>query len=206
MLYNNIVKKYSTKRLINIRKLYNLKMCYKKKLNFINLKLNISNSMSNRLAVGSKFKGSYSMFRKFYIIYLRKNFLFKKYKNNTHYKSNINGYFSSAYSQYIALNDLNRVLLWRALQIQPLFKILTRYNKLKKKKYFYTHDIFFMREEKRILVTWVWLKNFIKTLACKDFYYQLFLGLENFLNSYDDKHVVSNIKLQVYKIQLLRTL
>ena len=135
MLFSTLFS-YSTKRLINIRKFYNLKTCYKKKFKFINLKKNISNSFSNKIAVGSKFNGCYNMFRKFYIIYLRKNFLFKNYNNKSIYKSNIDGYFNNAYSQYIALNDLNRALIWKALQIQPLFKIITKFNKLKKKKIF----------------------------------------------------------------------
>ena len=63
-----------------------------------------------------------------------------------------------------------------------------------------------MSEDKRILITWVWLKNFIKSLACKNFYYQIFLGLENFLNTHEENNVINNVKLQVYKIQLLRTL
>ena len=197
---------YSTERLVNIRRNYSLKICYSKQLSFLKLKSYPAKNLSNRISIGSKFHKSLKTLYRTYIYYIRHNFLCKKHKIKHYYKSYKDGNFSTPYKQYIALNDLDRSLLWRALQIQPLFKIVTKAQKLKKKKIFYTHNIFFTYEPKRILITWVWLKNFIKSLALKNLKIQLLLAFENFLNSTENNHVIHNVKLQVYKIQLLRSL
>ena len=197
---------YSTERLVNIRKNYSLKICYKKHLSFLKLKSYPVKNLANRISINSKFNKSFKTIYHTYIYYIRHNFLCKKHKVKNYYKSYKEGNFNVPYKQYIALNDLDRSLLWRALQIQPIFKIITKAQKLKKKKIFYTHSIFFTYEPKRILITWVWLKNFIKSLALKNFKIQLLLAFENFLNSTENNHVINNVKLQVYKIQLLRSL
>lgn len=116
-------------------------------------------------------------------------------------------YFLETYDQFISLNCLDRALLWRAAQINAIFKI-NQTEKKKKKQFFYTSRISFVIPEKRILSVWRWLSVFIKAFSQKNKKWGVSLGpsLENFLITRPGVHVLTDVKLQIYKIQLLRIL
>lgn len=161
-------------------------------------------SLSNRILIGGKNYKSYKNLSKFYNNYLRSNF--KKthfsFKYNCKFKLLDSSFFTNTYRQYVGMNDFNRVLLWRVLQIQSMFKILISAHKYKK-QIFYRNRLQFIEEKKRILVTWNWLKFFIKSYTPQD---QLPVGLENFLVRTPENHALTDIKYHVYKLQLLRSL
>ena len=126
MIQLKVAANYSTKIIGNLRGLYNLKSCYNNNLLFLKKKELTSQSLSNRILVGSKNYKNYRFLNKFYINYLRNNFSSKSdtLKNGVKF----NNFFVKNYKQYLAMNDLNRTILWRLLECQPLFK------KVKKKK------------------------------------------------------------------------
>ena len=61
---------------------------------------------------------------------------------------------------------------------------------------------------KRILLVWSWLNVFIRAFAEKNKPWGVALGpsLENFFMNQPKFHVLTDVKLRVYKLQLLRTL
>ena len=203
MLLVKLKTKYSSTSIGNIRKLYNLKICFRKHLNFLKYKDNFVKTLSNRIVKKNKYIKSYKTLSYFYILYLRsnlsnnklsKNFLLK-FKNKDIYT------FLYAYKQYLGMNDFNRALLWKLLQINSIFKIRTTVTKHKKKLY-YSNRITFIKPKLRILTSWTWLKFFIKSFDKKN----INIPLENFLTSKKENDVLTKIKYQVYKIQLLRSL
>lgn len=182
-------------------------MCFKKHLTFLKYKENCSKSLSNRVVKKSNYMRSYKDINFFYVNYLRSNFL----KNNkskqfkTKFKNKDIYFFLNAYKQYLSLNDLNRALLWRMLQVDPIFKMQTTILKHKKIK-IYSNRVYFMPQQFRILITWTWLKFFFKSLRGGSNYETIHLALEDFLTSHPSKHVITDIKYSVYKLQLLRSL
>ena len=123
MLYKNIYL-YSTDRLALNREIYSLKVCYRKHLNFLRKHTNISRTISNKISKNSNFHYSFKTLNSFYITYLRDFILI-----NNRFSSSM---FSLTYRKNIALNDLNRALLWVATKNLPIFKI--KLENIKKKK------------------------------------------------------------------------
>lgn len=198
---------YSIKALAKNRKLYSLKICYKKHLEFLKYQQNTAEAIANRIVSNTNYRYCRQQVTSFYIQFLRDNFVLKNTAAAHTFKSKNITYFLSNFKQYIALKDLNRTFLWRALQYNSLFTVkITR--KKKKKKIFLNTEVYFMRQSHRLLLIWVWLKAFIKahgsskrTLAL-----QLQLSLENFFGTTGKNNAVESIKLQIYKIKLLRSL
>lgn len=65
---------FTVEALSNIRKITCSKVCFKKKLNFLKLRVNLTNSMSNRIVINSNFLKSYRNLRRYYLRLLRANF------------------------------------------------------------------------------------------------------------------------------------
>ena len=147
-------KLYSSSTIGNIRCLYNLNLCFKKHLNFLKYKQSFSKALSNRIVKRSNYMRSYKDINYFYILYLRSNINSSIYKKNftRNFLSNDVSVFLYAYKQYVCLNDLNRVLLWRLVQLDSMFKLRTSIVK-KKKKIFYTNRITFIKPKYRILIS-----------------------------------------------------
>lgn len=206
MIINNISKYfYITKSIAQLRNLYNLKMCYKSHLNHLKYKTNFSLSLSNRLTINSNYYRSFKDLQYFYILYLRSNFSKTSKLLEYRFKSFNNYYFINNYKQYLALNDINRVITWRLLQLNSIFKIYISLKK-KKKKLLYTSRLKFINQKYRILISWTWLKYFIKSYSDKSNLKKLHYTLDNFFTMPEQKHVLTDIKFSVYKLQLLRSL
>ena len=144
---------YTSKTVAQLRKNYNLKVCFKKHLNFLKYKENPSKSLSNRLVKNSNYARSFKDLHYFYVLYLRSNLSNANCsdKFNCYFKTSNNYYFLNNYKQYLALNDLNRALLWRLLQVNSIFKLYTSVKK-KKKKNIYTNRLQFIFKKIKILI------------------------------------------------------
>lgn len=198
---------YSIKALAKNRQLYSLKVCYKSHLSFLKFQQNTSEVVANRIVNASNYRFCRLTLNSFYIGFMRDNFILKNNESKYSFKTKTVSFFINNFKQYIALKDLNRTLLWRALQFGSLFKVqITR--KKKNKKIFLNTEVYFIRESHRILLVWTWLKFLIKSFGAKNrgLNLQLQYGLENFLGTSGGNSVVESVKLQIYRIKLLRSL
>lgn len=188
---------YSTDKLAMNREIYSLKICYKKHLNFIKNQNNINKTISNKLVKNSNYYYSFKNLNSFYVYYLQ-NIIIKKNSFN-------NSLFSILYKKNSSLNDINRMFLWVALKNLPIFKI--KLESIKKKKYkIINSSVYFIKPEKRILIIWSWLNLLIKSFSKKSIKKQLELSFNNFLIQNEENSIIFNIKIQVYKLNLLRSL
>ena len=74
MLRISIKYNFTVEALSNLRQLTCSKICYKKKLTFLKNRVNLTNSISNRLVLNSRFLRSYKNVRRYYLSVLRANF------------------------------------------------------------------------------------------------------------------------------------
>ena len=130
--------KYSTDNLAALREKYNLSVCYRDKFTFLKYQKQISQNLSNRITYRSNFLHSYKQLKRYYIARLKKLFLNSlyttKYLYNYTPETKDISFFLNIYRQYVSLNCLDRALVWRASQINSIFKI--SYTEKKKKKIF----------------------------------------------------------------------
>lgn len=185
-----------------------MKYCYKKQLNFLKYRELVLKGISNRVVKNSNYIYCYKNFNYFYINYLRSNFSFNnKYSLKFKFPDKNIQFIKNAYKNFQAMKDLNRFLLWKSTQFNSLFKTLNTIKK-KRKKIYNNVEIVFVPENKRILLVWTWLKFSIKSVQKKNNNLQnnIFPIIDNFLRYNKEENVVYNVKLQIYKMQLLRTL
>ena len=86
---------------MELRKKFSLKICYKKKYNFLNLKYTPRHALASRLTKRGNFIKTYRLLKNFYYIYIlkvKKKLIDKK--NN----------FLFLYSKYLSFKDFDRVL------------------------------------------------------------------------------------------------
>lgn len=197
---------YSSKKLAKNRELYSLKCCYRSHLNFLRLRSNITKGISNSIVNYANHYNSYKLLNKFYILYLRDNFTAKIHCGNLRFKSRDVAFFANSYKQYTGLKDLNRAFIWRALQLSPIFKAKLSLIRGKNRRYYNNIDIYFIKPKYRILIVWSWVKYLLKCFSSRKYLEQLQLGMENFLGASEANNVVTGIKMQVYRIQLIRSL
>lgn len=207
----NLKYLYTTDNLAELRLKYNLPICHRETYSFLKGQKIISKNLSNRIVIHSNFIQSYKQLRRYYIARIKEIFLMPTYRNKNLYNfkefyKDIS-YFFKVYCRSRSLNCLDRALVWRAAQINSIFKI-TFSEKKKKKKYIYKSRVNFVNPHKRILMVWRWLNVFIRSFVVKNKNWNLSLGpsIENFLMSYPTTHILTDYKLQIYKIKLLRTL
>jgi hypothetical protein len=101
-LFKNINFKFCVIDVLNNKKNYQYKICYKKKYKFLNLKNTTSQSLSNRVMKRGNFLKVYKLVKKFYY-----NFLLKQKFNSIPLMSN----FLFFYNKYQSFRDFDRVLL-----------------------------------------------------------------------------------------------
>ena len=103
---------YTSKNIGQIRQSYNLKMCYKKHLTFLKLKQTKGVGLARRLTKNGNYMRSLKDLHFFFIFFLRSNVKNENIKSQFFNLSTTNkNYFITNYNQYLALNDINRVLL-----------------------------------------------------------------------------------------------
>lgn len=208
-LLNNNYCYYTCANLALARKNYCLKMCYRQPISFLKYKISITNSLSNRLVIRSNYLRSYKNLTQFYVKLLRANFLrntnnkFQAYKLTTAQQN----YFSKLFINQNSIRNFEFFLLWRATQINSLFNVRITAKK-KKKKFYYTHRVFFIRPNKRILFVWKWLNTSVRIVNVKDVkrHLALIVGFNNFFFATPQNHIITNFKNQIYKLHLLRNL
>ena len=195
--------------LANNRKLTNLKICYKPKLDFLKFKINLTNSISNRLVINSDYLRSYKNLRYFYIHTMRTNF--KKEVNINFFlyflRTFDNKRFLINYIKTKMMRELDYALLWRGGQINALFNIFIKTTK-ERKKITVSNRVVFIPIHKRMLFVWKWLAIFINSLCAKGVPRHLSLkkGFENFFFAPKESHVLTEYKFYIYKIHLLRAI
>lgn len=209
MLRISIKYNFTVEALSNLRQLTCSKICYKKKLTFLKNRVNLTNSISNRLVLNSRFLRSYKNVRRYYLSVLRANFSLGLPLNYLNYylRNFDNKKYLIMYSKTHFMKEFDYVLLWKALQMNSLFNIATTITK-KKKKLFFKKRVFFILPKKRLLFVWKWLSVFIRVNAVKGVpnHLSLIKSFENFLMAPDNVQVLNSYKLQIYKLQLLRTI
>lgn len=207
LLLKNNKFNYTIQPLIDLKKLVNLKTCYRKELIWLKYKISLTNSLSNRLVYESQFYRSYKNTREYYIFTLRANFTenlatkYIPYFLDTFDNKN----FLSIYFQKQNVKEFDFLLYWRGSQTNSLFNIKTTIKK-KRKKISYKHTVYFIKPDKRILFVWKWLNIFIRSINVKNVPRKLFLikGFENFFMAPESSQAINNFKLQIYKLKLLR--
>lgn len=197
---------YSIHRLAKNRDLYSLKCCYRPHLEFLKFRANIAHGISNSIVDYANPYNSFKALSSFYTWYLRDNFTATEYCGQYIFKSRDITTFASSYKQYKGLRDINRAFIWRALQLSPIFKAKLRLVRGRNRRYFNNIDIYFIKEEYRILIVWSWVRYLLRCFNARSYSQRLQLGLENFLGASDANNVVTSIKFQVYRLQLFRSL
>jgi hypothetical protein len=198
---------YTCEKLSKHRLALSNKVCYKKKLDFLKLKITLSQSISNRLVIQSSFLRSYKDIRYHYINLLRSNFLKTKFNESKIYNwdSFYTKEFLLTYSQHKAMNDLDYALFWKGSQINSLFNIKTQTTRKRKKNY-HQHNVYFISGYKRLLFVWRWLCASIRCFYVKDTprKFSLIPGLNHFLLEKNKNDLVYKYKLHVYRLKLIR--
>lgn len=135
-LRNKICYTYTIQPVIEFKKLNNLKVCYRKDLDFLKYKLSLTNSLSNRIVHKGNYLRSYKNLREYYTYLLRANFqpkLCAKYAPYIFSGVN-NKKFLLIYFQQQSIKNFDFLLYWRGCQTNSLFNIKTTITKKKKKK------------------------------------------------------------------------
>lgn len=182
--------------LLENKKKFQHKICYKKKYWFLNLKNNTSQSLANRLLKRGNFLKIYKILKKFYY----KHLLQTKF-NSISLTSNYMFFFK----KYQSFRDFDRVLLWKYNSLDCMFTTKTRKIKKKKKKN-YNLNLLFITGIKRTLLC----INIIKYLILmnvhrrkKNLNYSLFNPLYQYITT-DKSNSVIKLKYKIYKHKLMQ--
>lgn len=188
----NINYNFSLQNIKDLRKKFSLKICYKKKYNFLNLKYTPSQALSCRLTKRGNFLKTYRLLKNFYYIHLLKK---KKTSINRHNN------FLFLYKTYTSFKDFDRVLFWKYKSLNCLFNYKVKKFRKKKRK---INTIKFTFKKKRLLLT----LNFIKCLILLDckrgnkkMQFKLFEPLYDFIIN-DKSNLTLKVKLKIYKLKL----
>jgi len=171
-----------------------LKICYKKKYNFLNLKYTPSHALASRLTKKGNFIKSYRLLKHFYYIYI-----LRIKKPNIDKKNN----FLFLYSKYLSFKDFDRVLFWKYKSLNCMFTHKSKRFKKKKKSF---NKINFVFSNKRLLLTINFLK-YIILLNCKRKKKKIQFNLFNPLYDYlinDKVNSILKIKYKIYKLKLVQ--
>ena len=177
-----------------MRENFKHKICYKKKYNFVNLKHTPTNAIIGRLMKRGNFLKTYKLIKYFFIFFL----LHKNFKSIP-----TTSLFLYFYNKFYSFRDLDRVLFWKYLHLDCMFRYKSK--KLKKKKIF-KHNLYFVEGKKRFILCINYLKYLI-LLYCKrkktNISYNLFLPLSNYI-IYEKNSMVNKIKYKIYKKKLVQ--
>ncbi len=176
----------------NLRQNFSLKICYKKKYNFLNLKHTPSHGLACRLTKKGNFIKSFKLLKKFYYVYILR--LRKK-------TISIHSSFLFLYNKYASFKNFDRVLFWKFKSLNCMFSHKCKYFKKKKKT---IKKLSFVFSKKRLLLS----INFVKYLILLDckrkekkFQFKLFSPLYDFITN-DRSNSVLKVKLQIYKLKI----
>lgn len=179
---------------MELRKKFSLKLNYKKKYNFLNLKYTPSHALAARLTKRGNFIKSYRLLKNFYYIYIL------KIKKSTIDKKNN---FLFLYSRYLSFKDFDRVLFWKYKSLNCMFSYKWKYLKKKKRS---LSKISFVLSNKRLLLTMNFIKYMI-LLNCKrkkkKMQFNLFSPLYEFLIN-DKINSILKIKYKIYRLKLIQ--
>jgi hypothetical protein len=102
---------------------------------FLRLKVNLTNSLSNRLVGYGSFYTAYRMVRKYYISLLRANFMFNVSERYTNYL--IDGIlikdFKRLYEKYINFCELDQKIFWKSYEFLSIFDVSANTSKYRRK-------------------------------------------------------------------------
>lgn len=206
-LFFNVRCSYSIEPLLNLRSLTSLKLCYRKNLSFLKVKNSLTNSLTNRLVYRSDFFRSYKNLKRCYVNILRStfcNYTSPKYENYRFNNLDKSIFVNLVHKTKSAI-ELDYTMYWKGIQINAMFNISTKITK-KKKKRIYSHRVFYIKPDKRILFVWKWWSVFMNSIVVKGVSRKLSLvtGVENFLLAKPDNHVITKFKYRIYKLYMLR--
>ena len=122
-MLNNIKYNFCISNILEIKKKFQHKICYKKKYSFLNLKDNPTKSISTRLTKKGNFLKIYKFIKKFYLSHMLKT----KYKSIP-----LSSSFLFFFNKYKSFRDFDRVLFWKYIQLDCMFSVKVK--KIKKKK------------------------------------------------------------------------
>ena len=197
---------YSIDALLNTRALISAKVCYRNNLTFLKYRTSLSQSMSNRLVIRGNYQRSYIDLREFFIFHLRANFGNKLPSSLIpfFFKNLDNKKFLLLYLKTKLTRELDYTLHWKANQINALFNIATLVTK--KKKIQYKQRLFFVKPQDRLHFVWKWLNIFVRSTVVNGVprKYILTNAFENFIHAEQEKNVIFDFKLQLYKLYLMR--
>lgn len=175
--------------LIENRKYFNHKICYKKRYNFLKFKSTPTKSLATRLFNHGNFLKTYKLCKKYFYKY----FLFNNIKKLDREDEFFKFFYNSVNSR-----DFDQVLLWKIQQIDCIFDM-----KLNKKDPKYSY-IYYIKDQKRYLLVLSWLKCLFFLEKKKYNSLSLFKPLDNFLLSKKTDNQIYNIKLIQYHLKLIQ--
>jgi len=187
-------KQFCIVTLLENKKNFQYKLCFKKKLSFLNLKNTPSISLTNRLMKRGNFLKIYKVLKKFYYKYL----LQEKFSSISQASN-----YMFFYKKYHSFRDFDRVLLWKYTTLDCMFSVKTRKKIGKNKKT--SINYLFIQGLKRLLLCINLIKYTILMNVRrknKNINYKLFNPLYQFLTT-DKSNSVIKLKYKIYKQKLM---
>ena len=175
--------------LINTRKMFSHKICYKNKYKFLKLKDTPTKSLATRIYRHGNFLQTYKLCKKYFYKYFLHNNIKKLDKEDEFFKF----FYNSTNSR-----DFDQVLLWKIQQIDCIFDM-----KPNKKDSRYPY-IYYINGQKRYLLVLSWLKCLFFLEKKKYNSLSLYKPLDNFLLSKQNNNQIYNIKLIQYNLKLIQ--
>ena len=140
MIYKkNITYGFCIVDIVDLKKKFQHKICFKKKHLFLKLKNSPTQSLTNRLTKKGNFLKVYKVLKKFYFQYI----LQKKFQSIS-----LSSNFLFFFFKYNSFKDFDRVLLWKYNQLDCMFSFKAKKVKKKKNKL----DFLFITGIKRVLM------------------------------------------------------
>ncbi len=183
----NLQFKFSISQILNQKSKNINKLCFKPEKQFLAHKEIISSKLTSKLIKKGKFLKKYKLMQSYYIDYIINNVA--KLPNNNEFKN--------IYKLYSSFRDINRLLMWRIVKINPLFNLKI----IKKKKI-----IYYIKKLKRVHSTTSWIKSILKLNSVNIKYNTpvSFKPLTPIILANFQKNSLNYIKLKIYKGKFLK--
>lgn len=178
---------FSVNQIGNQRIKFQHKICFKNDRLPLKLKTSPSLALANRLFRDGKNLTLYKNCLKYYY-----NFVLTQI-----YHLPPNNEFKNFYFHHQSFKDLNRVLFWKIMSINPMFNL----KKLKNRKILY-----YLKATRRMVLVLRLLKYIIKVgkTNAHNNTQKLFKPMFTFISTQRESNEIYNIKLKLYKMRLLR--
>lgn len=188
----------------NIRPAYSKKLVHSKQLTFLNLRVTPTSRLTTLLLRDGNYLRLYKFLRQYYILLLRANLLphtptkLEAYNFDDKAKKEL----QQLCKQHVSLYNFDYILLWRLFLIDPLFRLhFIRQQKLKHSQL----RITFLPKMRRVFLVWRWIKYFFKSHTTKLAPVNTTHGgLQHFITAPQEKHILTLLKLQSYRLYLTR--